>query len=408
MTSKTAKWQPSSSLGWIDVDRDEARRVRELLGLFKAPEAIDPHGILPLQIALSDRLFPGMSTQHTRARYVFFAVWHAQRLAQDTSKRSPYESLRLDELELMRSLLASDDLTGVFGKRSRETTKTLPTGVYWTALQRWGLIPSDMTIADVRPSVRARTVRLSAAQLSDDAVVATKPGGLLPVDCPSAPAGFPAKNQSLAMRREEAEYLVDRVAATCPGSFLATVMAQPYLADGVRPWSVDPDAGGQQLVDARCFSELIHPARLIYAKLLVADARRAGTSLDDLNAAIDSDFADWCDECEGRQHVLQRWASARLPTLMNEPQVRLSAARREFVASAVRIAATDFESCLESAELGQQVRRIELIVKRRQGARLVQGEPFRRWMKQPSRIASGRLDYRWPNVQQFVRDMDAA
>lgn len=48
-------WQAASSFGWVDVDRDQAKQVRDLLGLFKAPEALDPHGILPLQIALSDR-----------------------------------------------------------------------------------------------------------------------------------------------------------------------------------------------------------------------------------------------------------------------------------------------------------------------------------------------------------------
>lgn len=407
MTTKIVKWQPSSSFGWIDVDRDEAKRVRELLGLFKAPEAIDPHGILPLQLAISDSLFPGMSTQHTRARYVFFAAWHAQRLAADTSNRSPYESLRVDELDLMRSLLDSEDRGGVFGKRSRETTKTLPTGVYWTSLQRWGLIPPDMSIADVRPRMQANARYNSTAQFSDDALGSTS-GRLLPVDCPKAPNGFPTRNQTLAMTQEEADYFIDRVTATCPGSFLARVMSQPALAEGLRPWSVDPDVGGQPLVDARCFSELIHPARLMYAKLLATDARKAGVNLDDLEAAIDADVDEWLDECDGRQPELERWSSTRLPILLNDPQIRLSGARRAFISSAVRIAAIDLESAIGSDELEQQVRRIELTVKRRQGARLTPGEPFRRWLKQPSRIASARLDYRWPNVQSFVRDMDRA
>ena len=55
----------------------------QLGGRFNAPEALDPHGILLLQIALSDRLFPGMSTQHTRTRYVLFCGWHLDRLAAD-------------------------------------------------------------------------------------------------------------------------------------------------------------------------------------------------------------------------------------------------------------------------------------------------------------------------------------
>ena len=408
MTTKADRWQASSSFGWIDVDRDEAKRVRELLGLFKAPEAIDPHGILPLQIALSDRLFPGMSTQHTRARYVFFAAWHAQRLGSDNSRRSPLESLRLDELDLMRSLLESEDRDGVFGKRSREKTKTLPTAVYWSAIQRWGMIPGDLTVADVRPRMRQAVARTASWQFSDDAHTAAPMTGVLPADFPTAPIGFPAKNQSLAMTVEESDYFLERVMASCPDSFLAVVIKRPHLAAGVWPWTEDPTAGGQALIDARCFSELIHPARLLYAKLLVDDARRLGTSFDDLDAAIESDFDQWRAECDGRQSDLQEWVSARLPQLLNDPKIRLSRVRRDFISSALNTAALNPDGCLDSADLGQRVRRIELAVKKRPNARLAGGEPFRRWMKQPSRIASRRLDYRWPNVRQFLVDMDVA
>jgi len=382
--------------------------VRELLGLFNAPEAIDPHGILPLQIALSDRLFPGMSTQHTRARYVFYAAWHAQRLGFDSSRRAALESLRLDELDLMTSLLESEDRDGVFGKRSREKTKTLPTAVYWTAIQRWGMIPDDLTVADIRPRMRQAAARAMSSQFSDDALAATPRMGVLPPDFPSSPVGFPAKNQSLAMTSEESDYFVERVLASCPDSFLAVVMKRPHLAAGGRPWTEDPDAGGQALIDARCFSELIHPARLMYAKLLVADARKLGSSFDDLDAAIDSDFEQWRTECDGRQQDLQEWVAGRLPPLLNDPAIRLSQVRRDFIVSAVNTAANEPDTCLHSTELGQQVRRIELAVKKRPNARLAGGEPFRRWMKQPSRIASRRLDYRWPNVQQFLVDMDVA
>ena len=146
----------------------------------------------------------------------------------------------------------------------------------------------------------------------------------------------------------------------------------------------------------------------MYAKLLVDDARRLGTSFDDLDAAIESDFDQWRAECDGRQSDLQEWVSARLPQLLNDPKIRLSRVRRDFISSALNTAALNPDGCLDSADLGQQVRRIELAVKKRPNARLAGGEPFRRWMKQPSRIASRRLDYRWPNVRQFLVDMDVA
>ena len=216
VTKVNPAWQPSSAFGWIDVDRDEAKRVRELLGLFKVPEAIDPHGILPLQIALSDRLFPGMSTQHTRARYVFFSAWHAERLSLDTSRRASDASLRLDELALMRSLLEGEDRAGVFGRRSREKTKTLPTAIYWTALQRWNVIPHGLAVHDLRSERRDAASRRANRQASDDAANPARLSGLLPADFPRAPQGFPSADQTISMTREESEYLVERVIASCP------------------------------------------------------------------------------------------------------------------------------------------------------------------------------------------------
>ncbi len=405
-TQTTRAWLPSSSFGWIDIDRDEAKRVREMLGLFKAPEAIDPHGILPLQIALSDRLFPGMSTQHTRARYVMFSAWHAQRLAQQTYKRTASEQLRIDELALMRSLLDGEDKVGVFGKRSREKTKSLPTSVYWSLLQTWGIVPSDMTIADIRSRVDGIGRRRRHIQVSDDAAlsVGIDGSGIFSNEFPTSPIGFPSSDQGLKLTADEATYIEGRVAASCRGSYLHVVLTQPELAAGAYPWSTKPDAGGQDLIDAQCFSELIHPARLLYTKLLVADARKQGSDLADIDAQIDIDFAEWRDECDARIPVLQSWSANRIAQLMLESDVRLSGTRRSFIQAAVGLTASDPDGCLQNLEMERRVRSIERDVKRGT-ARLHGGEPFRRWMKNPTRLASKRLDYRWGNVQQFVDDL---
>lgn len=408
-------WQPQSSIGWIDVDRSEAKRVKELLGLFRAPEALDPHGILPMQIALSDRLFPGMSTQHTRARYVFFTGWHAERLAHYRGKQSPANYLHHEEIELMKSLMDGDDTTGVFGKRKREQTQTLPSGVYWSALQRWGIVPDYLPLLEVHQassvvrSARSRQQRsdddLGLSDRRDDRVV-------LP-DFPPVPGEFPHE-QDIELTIEEAEYLTDRVTASCQDSFLPVVLGNrrvpssgAVLADGDLPWDVDPDAGGQALVDARCFSELIHPARLMYTKLLVDDARRRGWQLDDIAADLDRDFADWRVEVERGIDQLRRWTDERLDGLLRDPAIRLSGPRRRFVKSSLELTASDPDGCWGDPDLGRLVRGVERAVKRKH-ARLQQGPPFDRWLKRPSKIASSRLDYRWGNVRRFVADLEAA
>lgn len=408
-------WQPESAIGWIDVDRAEAQRVRELLGLFRAPEALDPHGILPLQIALSDRLFPGVSTQHTRARYVFFTAWHANRLSRYRGKLSPANYLRNHEIQLMKSLLDGDDTTGIFGKRKRENTQALPTSVYWSALQRWGIVPDDLPLWEVHQATNVRSTTSSSFQRSDDdSHFAPRSGdGLLPPDFPDEPDGFP-DNELIGMTSDEVEYLIDRVTASCPGSFLPTVLDDlrredddVILADGELPWSIDADAGGQALDDARRFSELIHPARLMYTKLLVGDARKKGWQLDDLQSTLDHDLAQWRQEVDEEIDELRLWATDRLDELLRDPAIRLSGARRNFIRAAVDLTAADPDGCWESDELGRLVRSVERSVKK-QHARLQPGPPFERWCKRPSAIASSRLDYRWSNVQRFVEDLGQA
>jgi hypothetical protein len=406
-------WKPESSIGWIDVDRAEAQRVRELLGLFRAPEALDPHGILPLQIALSDRLFPGVSTQHTRARYIFSTAWHAERLAQYRGKQSAANRLRDDELRLMRSLLEGDDTVGVFGKRKRENTQTLPSGVYWSALQRWGIVPLDVSLWEVGQAAETvRGTRNKNQRSDDDAGVFDRTGDrLLPTDFPEEPEGFPDQQQ-IEVTATEADYLIDRIAASCRGSFLPAVVedrrtssVDEVLADGALPWSIDPDAGGQALVDARRFSELIHPARLMYTKLLVADARKKGWALDDIANTLDRDYVLWRQEIDGEVAALQQWASGRLDALLRDPAIHLSSARRKFIKSAIALTAADPDGCWESKDLGHLVRSVEVAVKK-QHARLRPGPPFERWLKRPTLIASGRMDYRWGNVQRLVEDLE--
>lgn len=411
----TITWTPASSVGWVDLDRDEAERVKELLGLFKAPEAIDPHGILPLQIALSDRLFPGMSTQHTRARYVFFTAWHAQRLAALSGRQIRVGRLRLEELELMRSLLANDDPNdGVFGRRTRDKTQTLPCGVYWSALQAWEIVPVFLTLSDVQQFQAVTRSRQSRVQRSDDAAHIEKSIKLLPDDFPEMPSGFPASDQHIRLRTDEAEYLCDRVAASSAskGTLLATVFVRTDLAGDQHefPWSADPDAGGEALNDARRFSELIHPARLMYSKSLVNDGRGRSMKLEDIAKQLDDEFVEWREEIDSEIGALRDWAKSRLPILLDDPSIRLSVARKHFIKSAVDLTAAEPDRCWsgdQSEALEREVRAIEVAVKR-QHARLVPGPPFERWLKQPAPIAAKRLDYRWGNVQRFARDIEEA
>jgi len=65
--------QPSASLTWLDHDPAAAERSLQLLSSLKEKEARDEFGIGAIRDAISDQLFPGVSTIQTRLRYFLFA-----------------------------------------------------------------------------------------------------------------------------------------------------------------------------------------------------------------------------------------------------------------------------------------------------------------------------------------------
>ena len=58
-----------SALGWIDFSSDERAKVKQVLAALNEPGTLDELGIGQLRDAFANRLFPGMSTIQTRAKY---------------------------------------------------------------------------------------------------------------------------------------------------------------------------------------------------------------------------------------------------------------------------------------------------------------------------------------------------
>lgn len=55
-----------SALAWLDVSREEQRRVREMLQLFAQTDSRDEMGVGQIRDVFSELLFPGTSVLLTR------------------------------------------------------------------------------------------------------------------------------------------------------------------------------------------------------------------------------------------------------------------------------------------------------------------------------------------------------
>src|SRR3954462_13266767 len=130
-----------STIAWLDASRDEQRRMREVINLFTQSESRDELGIGQVRDSFSDRLFPGTSTLHTRARYVLLIPWcyrEAARLA-----NSGEDLLRRADKIERKLIVALNDAgahDGLIGRQVLAKLKTLPSALYWSALSQWGVL----------------------------------------------------------------------------------------------------------------------------------------------------------------------------------------------------------------------------------------------------------------------------
>ena len=80
-----------SQIGWIDFSPQDRERVATVLDLLEQPGVVDELGIGTIRNALSDWLFPGISTIQTRAKYFIIVprIFRDYQLAYEKKKDLP-------------------------------------------------------------------------------------------------------------------------------------------------------------------------------------------------------------------------------------------------------------------------------------------------------------------------------
>lgn len=156
-----------SSLSWIDNNKEAREKVLGLLSQFNEKDSRDELGIGSIRDRISDLLFSGTSTIQTRLRYFFFVPWLYQEVGKPHLNDSEPQKT-IDELErnLINTLMQSDDLDGVFGKTSGVALKRLPSSVYWSGLEKWGIKSTDCSQTDC--FLRAKELGAKRAQLEKE------------------------------------------------------------------------------------------------------------------------------------------------------------------------------------------------------------------------------------------------
>lgn len=387
-----------SLVAWLDVSADEQRRMREIAALFTMEGSVDELGLGVLRDGISDALFPGTSTLHTRARYALIVPWCFQYAARSKPES---RSRQLDHVE--RAIIeplkrSADENGGILGQRAGSALKNLPSAVYWGMLEKYGILSHPAT----RDEALAESV---PARVTDE-------DGTSTISCiwsvPPMPSGFPQEiPQGLALTHDEASWLRDAILEHTRGSLLAHLVLHRPDAHSEAPWldaaaRTAPDRALHMLSQAEGFSAVMHGAQLLYNLLLAEEA----VAIELRDAAIVDEYrgrlAAWADDLTSRT---RSWQLADLLDALrreNGAAPSPSAATREFITRwSDLVRNRDPRSLPDDDDARDLIRRRERVTK---GAkrRLGNQKRLETWS---GAAGAGRLTFRWGTVHRIVMDI---
>ncbi|MES0175388.1 DUF6361 family protein [Mesorhizobium sp. M0006] len=366
----------------------------------------DEIGFLIVHQRYADRFFPGTSVLHTRLRYILFMPWlYADVRATRSRGQKPVDLIAKAEHRLTERLLGED---GVIGGRVWPTPIDQPPSyVYWTALQRWGLL-------------RERGLRGSWSRAQVERLVATPPTTSLRDDeeqpfeqatwpftgCLDPPDDWRGTDKLVfKLSKHERTYLaaqlrgVKSTVGTNERSLLAMLVGQP-LGDADQAWSPQILALARQerdsLVRAGQAAALAAIGRAVYAaqvETLKADLDKRGCS-DAQRSALPKIVRNW-----GRRAQTLDWNAflidmENLPTLVSD-----ALAQTLLWVLDGRADPMEIEPVYRRAEEWRKRRRARL-------SRTQDGADRRLEWNNEEHGPAMPLHYRWQNVKRLLADLE--
>lgn len=390
-----------SALTWLDVSAEQQRRVRDMIRLFEEPGTRDELGVGPVRDAFSELLFPGTSVIQTRARYFLFVPWHFQE-AQRRGLRGQALLERVDwsERQLIERFRKAGHVEGLIGRQAGARVKTLPSTIYWSGLDRLGVLAASMS---------PRTVAsLGNGGLGEVDELAARASGAWHPTLPPAPPGFPNEDSGgFDLTPREAHWLEERILDRASGTLFAHLVCGPRLVESGAPWTEPSTQAAPAPVravveHARRFSRVMQGAALLY-NLLVSEVYEAKgfTQVASPVGFYREQLAEWAAELDGDHRRLQRdWSAFWL--VVAQGNSRVPPAARSFIESWVEL--LDSVGAGSLADADEPRRLVAGRAGRLRGGRsvLVNEKLLALW---GGSSGASPLVYRWGTVRRLVLDV---
>lgn len=393
------------TLSWIDLTADDRDKMRRVLDLFNESGTLDEMGLGSLRDTLSDALFPGTSYIQTRLRYVLFVPWLYQGLeSRRVSAAEVEQAGRQAEVALIRPLEQSQDNRGVIGVVARGALVRLPSSVYWSLLNRWGIFQHFQSQGWYHSRFAALMDRRGGVGRADDPGVVWSQEPNWHPRLPEPPPGFP-REASFELTYDEADFLRGRLEERCAGTLLAWLACNGCASPAEHLWD-DPDARRatspiRDIVElARRFSLHVEGMPLLY-NLLVAERRSTALGTDDEDSIekYRAELAEWATR---EADESQLFAPQALWELVVRQGGKAPPLQRDFIERwSRRISGLDPVHVAADEQLRTLITKRELNLKGPR-ARLANLNRLQDWS--PG-VGVGRMDFRWVRVRQFLIDL---
>lgn len=399
----------SSSFGWIDFAEEDRRRMTDVVSLFREQDTRDELGLGTVRDAFSNLFFPGITTIQTRAKYMLLVPWiYRRRERLRTPSKDVARLARRDELTLIRALLDSEDTEGVIGKEARNKLQRLPSSIYWSGLETWGIRLFGGSQAQYHRSLdafhrRRREHGQQARQEKGHADIRIDenwdPG------LPKVPQGFPHE-ASLSLTGKQSDYLQHRIMTNCGHSLLAFLVDETSPNQGVDfAWQHPglarfPRWLRDQVQHAQNFSEVMHGAMLLYNLML---AEETGWEQD--IAKYRDRLNEWWEKTVfPRRAELSRWNLNKFWQVAVSADAKIPWRTRQFVESWIGFVLEsdgDLVGLLKNENARNLIYDREVALKRSR-ARLKSQRALELW---GGESGTAPLDYRWDVGSTIVDDI---
>ena len=291
-------------MGWIDFSKKERGDVTTILRLLGTPSALDEIGIGTIRDGFSDLLFPGLSTQQTRAKYFVLIPYLFSMAEKQSFVRRGDVGVWIHHQEdaLVKTLVknSGNGELGIIGTRNLKQRKPLvrkPSDIYWTGLHATSILRwPDLSFEDVCSILYARQQDKKGIHLkaesddsgSDDMDAANGEQVLFT----PFKAGYDLfSSASIDLTYPEAIYLKERFlnSERTKGSLMAYLIKHPDAVcdqfEEVDTWTMPRELAA--ITDlAKDFSGFIYGAHLLYNVIFS----------DDQDKDIIRDFEAWKEE----------------------------------------------------------------------------------------------------------------